>query len=166
MTNEQISISISLLRSKIYDITRIHVYGHTHTYTGGKKRYCVKHWEERKNYLKSISSSKGTKPKGPTKRKRSSSSSEKPIADSAPPLQTKFKVDEIVHALWDQYDKQRYAAQVLSVQDKSYNLFFLNGTTRNDVHVLTLSHSPLFTTHSFIHSGARTSHQAIDQERP
>lgn len=124
----------------------------THT-TGGKKRYCPEHWEERKTYLKSITSAKGAKKKLPLKRKAPDTvtadakgakeklplkrkapdtpTADEKHSDTTPSRQTKFKIDEIVHAQWDQHDKQKYAAQVLSVQDnKSYNLFFLDGNPK------------------------------------
>ena len=42
------------------------------------------------------------------------------------------KVNEIVHSKYDETN-HRYAAQVLSIKDNKYNLFFLDGDTRDDV---------------------------------
>ena len=42
------------------------------------------------------------------------------------------KVNEIVHSKYDETN-HRYAAQVLSIKDNKYNLFFLDGDTKDDV---------------------------------
>ena len=42
------------------------------------------------------------------------------------------KVNEIVHSKYDE-SNHRYVAQVLSIKDDKYNLFFLDGDTRDNV---------------------------------
>ena len=43
-----------------------------------------------------------------------------------------MKVNEIVRSLFDDTN-MRYVAQVISIKEGKYNLFFLDGDTKNDV---------------------------------